>query len=322
MRVGIIGAGITGLSAARALANRGHVPLVFEKSNVPGGRVATLEDAGFRWDYGATILNPRRPSFRKLLLDDLSQEDLVRIQRKVFLHQGRRIVPGDSRRSNEAYCYVHGNEQLGTLMSAGLDVRYSCLVESIDRKGDRYSLLGEEVDALILTVPVPQATALLWTLGETRPIGSVSYRSCVALQLGFATALPDGPFYALLDGEQRHPLTWLSIESRKCAGRAPEGCTAMTLQLARAFSRENFEREDEWLIATGVGFVQDLFGPEFSTLQMGHVRRWKYSQPESVATPEHVNAPGGRLLLAGDYMLGGHVEDAYEMGIRVAALLP
>jgi uncharacterized protein with NAD-binding domain and iron-sulfur cluster len=37
----VVGAGIAGLAAARALVDRGHHVTVFERANVAGGRVAT-----------------------------------------------------------------------------------------------------------------------------------------------------------------------------------------------------------------------------------------------------------------------------------------
>ena len=40
-RIAIIGAGLAGLSAARALTAAGHTPVVFEKSRGLGGRLAT-----------------------------------------------------------------------------------------------------------------------------------------------------------------------------------------------------------------------------------------------------------------------------------------
>ncbi len=56
MRVGIIGSGLAGLSAACTLAARGHKVSVFEKNDWIGGKAAQLNEAGFRFDMGPTIL--------------------------------------------------------------------------------------------------------------------------------------------------------------------------------------------------------------------------------------------------------------------------
>jgi len=55
-RVGVIGGGLGGLAAACTLAARGHSVVLFEKSAWLGGKAAVLEEAGFRFDMGPTIL--------------------------------------------------------------------------------------------------------------------------------------------------------------------------------------------------------------------------------------------------------------------------
>ena len=56
LQVGIIGSGLAGLSAACTLAARGHSVHVFEKNPWLGGKAAQLNEAGFRFDMGPTIL--------------------------------------------------------------------------------------------------------------------------------------------------------------------------------------------------------------------------------------------------------------------------
>jgi phytoene desaturase len=56
MRVGVIGSGLAGLTAACTLAARGHEVTVFEKNSWFGGKAAQLCENGFRFDMGPTIL--------------------------------------------------------------------------------------------------------------------------------------------------------------------------------------------------------------------------------------------------------------------------
>ena len=55
-RIGVIGSGLGGLSAACVLAARGYQVTVFEKNSWLGGKAAVLEERGYRFDMGPTIL--------------------------------------------------------------------------------------------------------------------------------------------------------------------------------------------------------------------------------------------------------------------------
>ncbi len=54
--IGVIGGGLGGLAAACTLAARGHRVILFERNPWLGGKAAVLEERGFRFDMGPTIL--------------------------------------------------------------------------------------------------------------------------------------------------------------------------------------------------------------------------------------------------------------------------
>jgi diapolycopene oxygenase len=81
--IGVVGGGLGGLAAACTLAARGHRVILFEKNQWLGGKAAVLEEAGFRFDMGPTILTVPRVLARIFgeaggrLEDEL---DLVRLE--------------------------------------------------------------------------------------------------------------------------------------------------------------------------------------------------------------------------------------------------
>lgn len=318
MRVAVIGAGIAGLACGRALAEAGETAVLFEKSRGPGGRTATRRKDGFVWDSGATGIAPRGRALESWMLERLPRDELVLIPKPVYLHHGLRVTPGDPKRAMNRYTYRSGISKLAKLLAEGLELRTETLVEEIRAHGSGYAIHGEEFDAVVLTPPVPQTSLLLWALGESRPIASARYRSCISVMLGYRTATVNPPYHALLDPEQRHPLTWLSIESVKSPERAPEGGTAFVAQLSREFSLLNWHRPDEELVEISAGYLERLYGKPFDKPDAFDVMRWKYSQPESVSTFEHANPEGSRLVVAGDGVSGSRIEDAFESGTRAA----
>ena len=54
--VAVIGGGLAGLAAACVLGARGHRVILLEKNDWLGGKAAVLEEDGFRFDMGPTIL--------------------------------------------------------------------------------------------------------------------------------------------------------------------------------------------------------------------------------------------------------------------------
>jgi len=71
--VGVIGSGLGGLAAACVLAARGYRVTLFERNNWLGGKAAVLEQGGFRFDMGPTIVT------------------LPSVLRRIFSEAGRRL---------------------------------------------------------------------------------------------------------------------------------------------------------------------------------------------------------------------------------------
>ncbi|MEZ0325851.1 MAG: NAD(P)/FAD-dependent oxidoreductase [Fimbriimonas sp.] len=324
MKIAIVGAGMCGLSAARAL--QGHEITLFEKNKRVGGRVSTFTQDGFIWDTGATSIAPRGKALEQVMLHEIDTTDLVKVEKPIYTHQALRVIPGDPRRQHERYTYRKGIATLPRLLAVGLDIRLDTQVESLEEQGGTYSLTtssGVEggFDYVILTPPIPRTSILLWSLGESRAIASVFYRACINVALGYDQPLPPTAYHALLDPDQRHPLTWVSLESVKSPGRAPEGGAAICVQLSPTFSLDHYAKDDKYLIDTTLFFVAKLYGEGFLKPLSSTVKRWKYSQPESTVSIEDANPPGAKVLIASDALLGGHTEDAYEVGQRVAQLI-
>lgn len=70
--VGIIGGGLGGLAAACTLAARGYRVTLFETNDWLGGKAAQLEERGYRFDLGPTILT--LPSVLRRIFDEAGRD--------------------------------------------------------------------------------------------------------------------------------------------------------------------------------------------------------------------------------------------------------
>ena len=81
-RVVVIGAGLGGLGAALRLQGAGHDVTVLEQRSKPGGRAYQLQDAGFTWDMGPSLVTMpwvMEEVFAAAGLDFHREVDLVRL---------------------------------------------------------------------------------------------------------------------------------------------------------------------------------------------------------------------------------------------------
>jgi renalase len=320
-RVAIIGAGLSGLAAARTLAAAGVQAVVYEKNDKVGGRIDSLRLGDFIFDTGATNLAPRGRELEKVMLEELDTSDLIAIETPILMHASLRVSHGGSRDKVARYTYRPGNDQLPKMLAEGLDVRLGQPVEDLERLKDGVRVEGEEYDALILTPPIPVAIELLTKLGESRALSNTYYRACISVSLGYAMPPATTAYHALLDPEQRHHITWLSLESVKCPGRAPDGQTAMVVQLSPDFSLRNLEAEDQRVLEATLYYVARLYGQEWAEPVVAHVTRWRHSQPEMAAMFDSANRGASRIIVSGDGVLGARAEYAYEAGVRAAQRL-
>ncbi len=91
MEVAVIGAGLTGLSAAFHLRGKRKCT-VFESSSRPGGLVRSEKKDGFIFDYTGHFLHFKNPANRSFISDNLGV-GLSRIERKSFILAAGRMVP-------------------------------------------------------------------------------------------------------------------------------------------------------------------------------------------------------------------------------------
>jgi predicted NAD/FAD-dependent oxidoreductase len=290
----VVGAGIAGLAAARALAGRGLAVTVVDKGRGVGGRLATrrLGD-GASFDHGAALFSPASPEFRR---------ELDRWETEGLVERAGRDGPETFRSRGPATA-------IAKHLARGLDVRLGAKGIALAREGNGFALaLGDGATvrgaAAIVTPPVPQALDLLG-------------------RGGLLSALPPGARAALEAVTYRPSFVLLLRLDRRLASISPSGVVHLRDggPVARVFenareggpSRLSVYARGEWAAtrfdASPADVAAELraaaasaLGLDPSSIVEEELKRWRYARSATPFTEEtlHVDVAGASLLLAGD----------------------
>ncbi len=317
----IVGAGIAGLMAARRLADFGVAATVFERSDVVGGRMATVQMGPGLADYGAQFFTVRTPEFGAWV-DHWLRERVIFQWGTGFGAASLGISMPDG---HPCYAAHGGMRALAEHLAHGLDVstRSGIVGVTYGRDGG-WQALDENgcvitARALIMTVPAPLALRLL-DAGEVE----VSERDETALRaIAFAPTLA-GLFW--IDGavelpepgavqRPNAPITWIADNRRK--GLSPRAAL-ITVHAGPAYSRELWHMPD-WEVLVALESGLRLFRNGKTAVVQSRLDRWLYATPVEVyPEPCLVAEDLPPLAFAGDAFGGPRLEGAALSGLASA----
>ncbi len=335
MRVAIIGAGMTGASAANQLRLAGAEVVVFDKARGPGGRMSSKRvesmDAAapfYALDFGAQYFTARHPLFMQALQGWLAQGVVQRWEFDPYVWQHGLLLPSNDGQSR--YVSTPTMHQLVKTILGDTTLHLNCRITELSfsqssfssQHGGEWTLSSAEgasypgFDAVILTCPPEQCRQLLAEHPLAMQIPPALLLPCwaVSLQLHRAVDHPaDGIFV------KEGPLSWCARQSAK------PGRTGMTEQWLLHFnastSLQLLEASPEELVALAQLEFSAIIGQKVESSQ-SICHRWLYASfnPAQPA-PGLLTDKTQQLILAGDWSLGGRVENAYLAGLQAAASL-
>lgn len=336
--VAIIGAGVAGLAAGQTLVRHGHAVTVYEKSRGVGGRLATRRVEAFRFDHGAQYVKAPTPALDAFVRAVPGAAD---IGRPVWTFDAAGVVaPGDPAQNAEPkWVWPTGLSTLAKALAAGLEVRLETLVAQLTPSAEGYTLhdaagqLLGRADAVLLTPPAAQTAAIIaasaidpavrQTLGAE--LERAVYRRCITVTLAYARR-PDVPWYALVNSDRRHPVSWLACEHLK-PGYAPPAAGLLVLQMADGWSTTHWEALAKGTLAPDAlpaavhevhGYAQTLTGADLGPPLWANLQRWRYALPDGGCDAATLNTAAAGLYFAGDYVVGqGRVHLALANGWAV-----
>jgi hypothetical protein len=210
------------------------------------------------------------------------------------------------------------------------------LIEQIHSIWRLFAISGQvlgDFEHLLITLPASQAVELLqgnkgamhwvpagWMGVVSANLGKARYNPLLSVMLGYGTVLRSRPYYALVNTDKAHPISWLAWEHEKAAERVPQGAGLLIAQMAPRYTLDHWDMPDNEIVEDVRRLTAKLIDEDLSVPVFSDVRRWRYALPAEKADEAEVNATAlpQRLAFCGDGFVGGRVHLALEDGIRVA----
>ena len=314
MLIVIVGAGLSGLVAARRLVESGADVVVVDKGRSAGGRLATRRIGDATLDHGAQFFTVRTPAFQRQV-DDWTERGLVSTWSHGF----------DSDDGHPRHVAVAGMNSLAKDLADGLDVRCSTMAFAVrpapaGADSPPWQVVIDDgttldADAVVVTTPLPQAFALLVDSGVE--LDEALIRTDYDRTIALLATLDGNPTIPAPGGLQRPTadISFIADNQAKGVSSTP----AVTVHASAAWSEEHWDDDLDDLRATLTELVRPWLGD--AEVTEAQVKKWRFATPRSPwPDPCWVDA-SGTIVLAGDAFDGPRVEAAHNSGLAAAHAL-
>jgi renalase len=305
VRIGVVGAGMAGVSFATALAEAGHNVVLFDKGRGPGGRMSTrrlatsLGEIGF--DHGAQYLTARDPAFAA--------------QVKSWAESGH-VAPW-AEAGDDAWVGTPAMDAPVRDLASRLDVRWGHRADRLARTANGWTMHGEGIDAVpfevaIIAVPAEQVASLV---GEHRPdwaeqANATHSEPCWTVMATYQSRLPIVP-------DRMTNLGIIASAVRNSAKPGRAAGEAWVLQASGSWSADHIEDEPAAIKRDVLRYLASSIGQNLPAPIATSVHRWRYAKSGRLGK-DALWDRSRRLGICGDWLLGGRVEAAWLSGMRLA----
>jgi predicted NAD/FAD-dependent oxidoreductase len=319
--IAIIGTGIAGLSAARALQDAGHTVQLFDKSRGSGGRMSSKHSDAGSLDMGAQYFTARDRRFVNEVQRWQSNGWADQWKPQLYNFKSGQLSPSP----DEQIRWV-GTPRMSAITRALLDdlpVEFGCRITEVFQGKQHWNLLDADGDNhgpfshVVIATPAPQATALLAAAPKLASAAAgVKMDPTWAIALAFDTPL-DTPMEGCF--VQDSPLDWLA-RNRSKPGRDTTLDT-WVLHATSAWSKAHLDLPKEAVIEHLHGAFAELLHSSMPAPSFSLAHRWLYARPSSSHEFGVLADADLGLYVCGDWCLSGRVEGAWLSGQEAARRL-
>ena len=332
----IIGAGLSGLTCARKLAEAGRGVTLLDKGNRPGGRLSTrVSRSGPTFDHGAQYFTVKSATFQRQASQWVeSGHAALWDGPMVDLDHGSHTPT-----KREAKRYV-GTPKMESVVEAALDdlkghgdidgPHFGVEVKSLSHDDgawvatDGDGTLYAGYTHVVLALPAPQSRTLLEGVAPqmAAELGAVEVEACWALMLAFDEPLGLGYDGAFVEHE---PLRWVARDTGK-PGRpgVSEAGECWVVHAGGAWSEAHVEDERDDVVAALREAFEEAIGRAVPEPSYAAAHRWRYAHVQEPLTRRWLHDEARGLAVCGDALTDGataNIERAWLSGLALGERL-
>ena len=312
-KIAIIGAGLSGLSAAHLLKDYADITL-FEKARGVSGRMSTRRAEPYFFDHGAQYFTARTKPFQDFIQPLLDNDIIERWDARYVKFKGNQIIKRRNWRDEEPrYVSVPGMNHVAKFLAKGMNIHINTRIASLNHQGtwqliDEADQQYEGFDWVICTAPSPQAVDLLPDSFKYHAnIQAIQMRACFSLMLGFEQSLA-------LDFEAAHvidaDLSWIAVNSHK--PQRPDLFTLM-VHSSEDYAEAHIHDDRDQVMKHLINETSHIIGQDVCQANYKTLHGWRYANnaDKKQKSPIFIDQ-GLKLAACGDWCLGGRVESAFS----------
>jgi renalase len=318
-KIAIIGAGLSGLTAAQFLKEHADIN-IFDKSRGVGGRLSTRRAAPYAFDHGAQFFTAKTNAF-KTFISPMIEAGVIAPWEARFVEIENKDITLKIQWGHTPLHYVGvpAMNAIPKYLSRDLNTQLNTRVKAIARHQKKWLITDQddntlgEYDWVISAIPPEQALALL---PKTHPCHSMvtayKMQACFALMLGFEDD-PDLEF----DVARIHDdtVSWISANNTK-PGRAHP--YSLLIHSTNQWANKHIDTNHTQVMDILCQKTIELIGFDPNKIAHKALHGWRYANIEKQKGEAHFIDADLGVAVCGDWLIQGQVEAAFESGYKTA----
>jgi len=312
MKIGIIGAGIAGLSCAKQLISAGFDVKVFDKSRGVGGRMSHRVFEQWHADHGAQYFTATHPQFVEVLQDWLTNGAAQEWHSKVVNFCDGQF--SEKKNQTKRFVGVPAMTAPAKFLAKNISVFKSQTITELRKNHKKWQLISEEsgvltdeFDYLIFAIPPIQAKKIIGQQSASLSLicEQANMLPCWTLLTYFKEPLAL-PFDAAF--VQDNVFSWIARDNSK---PSRENAHTWVAQATSDWSLKNIDLNK--LDAQKI-LLQEFEKISGVASDFNQIQLWRYAKLETPSTHNFAIDENTQLALCGDWLRNSKVEDAWLSG--------